>query len=172
MRVEELDQKADEMGIKLMDALETKGIVGFYSEPDGMKKALDITDDDIKELENESYFYCENKEWDKAAKSLGYLMLFCPENTLYYLRLGTALMQLGVFEDAINVFTTAANLRPNDPSPALYIGNCFLQLNDNENAMIAFDNCIERASKSPFINKDNEEIKTLAQEAKKAISKN
>jgi tetratricopeptide (TPR) repeat protein len=171
MRVAELDQKADEMGMKLIEFLETKGAEAFLSEPDALKKVLGITDEDIKELEHESYSYCEHKEWANAVKVLGYLMLFSPQNTLYHLRLGTVLMQLGNFEDAIKIFSVASSLRPHDPSPLLYIGNCFLKLNDDENAIKAFDDCIEIATKSPFLDKDNEEIQALALEGKNAILK-
>jgi tetratricopeptide (TPR) repeat protein len=171
MNAEELDQKADEMGIKLIQALEEKGAENFLSEPDAIKKALGITDDDIKALEHESYFYCEHKEWAKAVKVLGYLILFSSQNTLYHMRLGAVLMQLGNFEDAIKIFSVASALRPDDPKPSLYIGNCLLELNDVENAMKSFDNCIELASNSPYVDKENEEIKALALEAKKVISK-
>ncbi len=169
MRLAELDNKADEMGMKFLQALESKGIEGFFAENDALKKTLEITDADIKELEYESYNYCQYKEWPQAANALVYLVLFEPQQTQYYLRLGSVLMELGAFEGAIIILDIAASLQSTDPRPHLYIGSCFLELGNNEKAMEAFDTCIDLATHSAYVNQEYEEIKALALEAKKVI---
>jgi|SRR5581483_4903949 len=149
MTLAEINQKIESKLDSLSAILEKKGFENFFKQKDAIKKYLHLTKKDINNLQEESYYFCQNKQWNDAIEALLYLVLFEPEQPYHYLRLGVVFMQTGKLEEALHTFQAATYLNPEDPTSLLYAGNCFLQLNQLNDARTAFQCCVDISKNNP-----------------------
>lgn len=163
MRLNEWDNKAEELVENFDKALTTKGVDNLFSVPEPIKALAGITPADMDELNYECDFYCQHQEWAKAIDCLSYMILVEPLRFIHYLRLGVVIMHMQKLEQAIAVLQMSCIINPTDPRPHLYLGNCLLQLNKQEEAKAEFDDCVELAKFSNI--DDRQEVENLALEA-------
>ena len=143
MLLSDVENKIDGMMLDLINALEKEGVDRFFNHPDTIKQHLKLTDQDIEELQRESVFYCENKDWEHAIPALQWLTFFEPLHANHFVRLGCALLLTEQYEPALNVLETSLDLDRENPETTLYIGNCLRKLGNNEHAKLFFQETID-----------------------------
>lgn len=167
MKLDQLEDRAtmEKMAVQLLNVIAKKGVDFLFSQTNTIQQVLGISQHDIQELVNETNFYIEHKEWDKAAKTLLFLLLTNLKNEGYCLKLGSVFREQNKLEEAIKIYEMAANLNPKDPRPHLYLAGCFLELKDRDTAKQAFENCLEICKNSL----NSQEIEKLAKEGLKSL---
>lgn len=165
MLLAEVNQKMEVNLDKIMSDLNKVGFKKFFKQTDAIKRHLRLKDSDIEALTKESYVLCQHRQWAQAIEAIIYLILCNPLHSFHYLRLGTVLLQMGKFEDAIQIFQMAHYLNTKDPRPLLYVGDCYLELDHPKEAKKAFACCLEIARAHP----EHKEVYNLASQALKEI---
>ena len=86
----------------------------------------------------------------EAAKRFRYLCFYNQWNPKFFISLGACQQMMKVYGQAIDTFTYAARLDPNNPLPVVYIGDCYNAIKQNENAMTAYRAAIKLAKMQLF----------------------
>ena len=144
----------------VVNSLEKKELEGVLKDPDCLKKHLKLTDLDIKELEGENLIYCRQGKWEEAIESLGWLTFLESSKASHFLRLGSILLQVEQYVEALRVLKMGSLLDLDNPEFFLYIGSCYLALEEKELAKESFKMSMELSEN----NSNYSEIFLLAQE--------
>ena len=152
MLLNEINARSDEIASILMDSIEKEGLEKFFKDPDTIKKHLNLKDADIHELNNESSFYCSNKDWDQAIPALTWLTFLEPLNASHFLRLGAALLINEQYEEAFEVLATGFSLDPQNPEFTLYMKNCLTALGDDAGSKEFLRKTIELSKNNSIYN--------------------
>ncbi|MBS0628051.1 MAG: hypothetical protein JSS09_07565 [Verrucomicrobia bacterium] len=154
MLLSDLNIKFNEIMNTLVSSLQKEDTDAFFNSPECIKEHLNLKEEDIQELNHESANYCEQKEWQKAAEALSWLVFFEPINSSHFLRLGTVLMQTQQYKEAIAILKMGSLLDLKNPKFPLYIGGCHLELGEKDLAKQAF-------TESSELSKNNKEYKDV-----------
>jgi tetratricopeptide (TPR) repeat protein len=101
-----------------------------------------------------------NKNFEEAKAIYHFLRILNSEVFEYRFGEALCLQLLGEYEEAIDNYIIAYFLRPNMPLVLLRIANCYLALNEKEEAISALEDCLEKAKEE-----ENNENKALEDEA-------
>ena len=144
----------------LSNSLLKEEVEGILQDPDCVKKYLKLTDVDIKELECESSLYCKMGNWEEAIDSLGWLTFLESSKASHFLRLGSILLQIEQYAEALKILKIGSLLDLDNPEFFLYMGGCYLALGEKVLAKESFKMSIELSEN----NNEYNEIGLLAQE--------
>lgn len=99
-----------------------------------LQKAFGISDFELEEIYAEAYdYYCENA-FEQAETAFRWLVLFNPFTEKYWLGLGSAQMMQSAYEKALHSFAMSALLNSENPDSHLYAFECYLALDNMEDA--------------------------------------
>ena len=143
MLLSDLNIRFNNIMNSLMGSLQKEGIAGLFNSPNCMKEHLNITEQDIYELNNESVIYCQHNDWKLAAECLVWLTFLEPLNPSHFLRLGSVLLQNKQYPQALSYLTAGSLLDEENPEFFLYIGSCYLELGEKQKAKDAFTACVQ-----------------------------
>ncbi|MES2198599.1 MAG: tetratricopeptide repeat protein [Chlamydiota bacterium] len=136
-------------------------IEDFFNSPSCVKEHLNLTELDVKELSEESILYCKHGNWEKALESLGWLTFLDPSNAFHFLRLGSILLRIEQYAEALRILKVGSALDSDNPEFFLYMGSCYLGLGEKEQAKESFQTTLWLSKNNP----DHKEIFLLAEEA-------
>ena len=108
-----------------------------------------ITSDELDAVYAIAYTEYGQQHYDKAEKLFLFLCLFDHRQQKHWMGLGAARQQVGNPKGAAEAYMMAGVLDHADPLPPLQIAECFLALNDLDNAENALQLALHNASQDP-----------------------
>jgi protein O-mannosyl-transferase len=112
---------------------------------------------DIMKLENSSYNFYKQKEFDKAISELKQLIKLNPENSSgYYNNMGMCYLDQGKYNEAIESFNQSVKADPKFSTGYNNLGQCYEKMGDKQKAAEYFKKAFE-ADPNNQIAKDNYE---------------
>ena len=110
---------------------------------------------------NMAYTQYQNGHYDEAAKGFQYLCFYDHWNAEYFLCLGACQQMMRLFGQAIKTFEYAARMDIKNPLAKVYIGDCFLALKQDNNAIVVYQSALRDAAKYKVEHPELVRIKSL-----------
>jgi type III secretion system low calcium response chaperone LcrH/SycD len=94
----------------------------------------DFSDEEIEAVYNVAYNFYQQRQYDKAEKLFAFLTLYEHTDSRFSLGLGGCYQSMGKHNQAVNAYTCAALADATNPMPAFHACECYMALEDWDNA--------------------------------------
>ncbi len=129
-------------------------VMDFLANGGTLAEANDITEQALEATYHMAYNQYTNGHYEEAARGFQYLCFYNQWNPRYFISLGACQQMLKVYGQAIETFTYASRLDPENPLPLVYIGDSYNALHQEERARLAYTAATLLAKKIKFSHKE------------------
>lgn len=134
-----------EAALRQLEAMIKQGTSGKKT----MKDATCLTEHDMETMYGYALSLYENQKFWDAADSFTALYILDPNDYRFPFGVGSCYYMTKRFGAAAFYFLIAAGLDEKDPVSVLHMAECFVGEGDNETALKALDQMLERAGDNP-----------------------
>lgn len=125
-----------------------------------IRDIIGFDDKQMEALYAMAFNFYRSGRYDEALKIFRGLCLFDQLEPKYWVGLGATLQMLNQFPEAVQAYAYAGTLDITDPKPAFHAAECYIALNDKENAISALTSVVD------FANADSPDVKPFVDKAK------
>lgn len=123
-----------------------QGLLGDHLAQGGTFKELQqISDEAMDATYAMAHGHFQNNRYEQAAKAFQYLCFHDHWNPRYFVGLAACQQMLGLFGQAIESYFYALRLKPEDPGPLFFIGDCFVCIKQDDKAREAYREAVKLA---------------------------
>lgn len=122
-----------------------------------LQKAFGISGEEMEEIYREGYNYYEVDQYLEASTNFRWLVLLNPYLTKYWMGLAASLQLLEKYEKALHAYAVSALLECDNPYPHFHAYECYVALNNKEDAVKALELAFQRTvGKAAYIDLQKE----------------
>lgn len=148
---------------------QAKVLAKIFEQGMSPKEAMDISDEDIANLYQASFYYFETGKFRDACELFKFLCILDPMESEFSTALGTCYHRMKEYDNAIRSYMQSAFINPRDPVPLFYCFDCYLNLKDPVSAGIMLCNVIARAGDDPKYAKIKEKASLMMPAIEKEV---
>lgn len=138
MNLKQLLRRVEERGgISLVEIDSSSDLFLSDAKEGTLQRAFEVTPEEMEQLYAEGYRFYRQRQWEEAAMTFRFLVLFDPFVKKYWMGLAGAQQILGRHEKAVRHYTVASLLDDADPYPHFYASQCYTSLGHMEHAASA-----------------------------------
>ncbi|WP_066014187.1 SycD/LcrH family type III secretion system chaperone [Endozoicomonas atrinae] len=144
---------------------QTMAIVGDYMARGGsLAEASDISEEAQEALYELAYLKYNNGLYEKSAHLFQFLCLYDQWNPRFFTGLGACQQMLSLYGEAIDTYLYAISLDGDDPHPMIYIGDCYVALEEHQKARLAYQASVLMANESGITSSDVSRVQKMINE--------
>ena len=114
-------------------------IVGDYMARGGsLAEASNISEEAQEAIYELAYLKYNNGLYEKSARLFQFLCLYNQWNPRFFTGLGACQQMVSLYGEAIDTYLYAISLDANDPHPMIYVGDCYVALEQYQKARLAY----------------------------------
>ena len=136
-----------------------KALADYLATGGAMSKLTGISDKALEAIYFQAFQQYKNGHYLEAAKIFQFLCFYDQWNPRHFLGLGSCQKMLHVYGQAINTYSYAARLEPQNPLPLAYIGDCYFLEGEPDKAALSYKAAIKISEKYAFHHKEITRIK-------------
>lgn len=136
-------------------------IIGFFGQGGTFKDVKGISDDAMESIYSIAYNLYQAGKYDEAQKMFQFLCFYDHLNKKYFMGLGACQQMQEEYESAIEIFSFVSLLDSNDPRALVYLGDCYLAMNNKKSAKTAYELAIDWGKGSKVYKEEISRAKTM-----------
>ena len=147
------------------DSIDSK-VLMFFGEGGTFKDLKNISNEAMEAIYSVAYNLYQNGKYGESEKVFRFLCFYDHFSSKYFLGFGACKQMLKQYDSAIETFSIASLLEPDDPRPLMYIGDCHMSKNDREKAKMSYETAIEFAGNDEKYKSDLARVKNMLENIK------
>jgi len=113
------------------------------------KDAMGLSDEMIEGMYSFGYRLYNTGKYEQAVQLFRLLVMFDPSQPKYSMGLGACFHMMKDYENATTTYVLCSIIDGENPLPHYHASDCYVHLNQPENAIIALDISIDRCGERP-----------------------